>query len=498
MTEPVPSTGGIGSVRAVSRTTVYLRDHTWALSVWSAVAVWTAALFVVVRDAFLSFRFARFDLGNMVQAVWSTAEGRPLEMTHPTTAEQVVRLGFHVDPILALLAPLWMIAPSPLTLAFVQVVAVSLGALPVFWLARRHSGSERTGAMLALAYLLYPWVAWGALDAFHPVSLAIPLFLFCIWFLDTDRRFAFVVCAVLVVLTGELMGILVAGLGVWYAFTRGQRRVGAVIAATGAAWTIVALYLVVPAFSGGASLYYGAFSEVGGSPLGILETAATDPVALLSASTRSDDLVYLFVVATPLAGAFLLAPGLASIALIPLTVNLLAGIAGTTDPHEHYVSGVLPFLFAAIAVGIGRLSPLRAGRVAGLVLVLCAAASIAVGPWPGISMLQASSWDPLPTSAARLRALDRAVARVPEGAPVSATNRLGSHLSARRYFYSAPVVGRAEWIVIESADTWLPRRAGGFDDPERLRTFRERIERSPAWQKVSEEEGVLVFRMRTT
>jgi hypothetical protein len=113
-------------------------------------------------------------------------------------------------------------------------------------------------------------------------------------------------------------------------------------------------------------------------------------------------------------------------------------------------------------------------------------------------MVQASRWDPLPTTAVRLDALDRAVARVPSDAPVSATNRLGSHLSARRYFYSVPVVGHAEWILIESADTWLPQRAGGYEDPERLRAFQKRIEQSAAWQKVSQEEGVLVFRKRGT
>ena len=74
----------------------------------------------------------------MVQPVWSTAHGRPLEVTNGATGEQMTRLGQHVDPILALLTPLWVVAPTPLTLVAVQVVAVSLGALPVYWLARRH------------------------------------------------------------------------------------------------------------------------------------------------------------------------------------------------------------------------------------------------------------------------------------------------------------------------------------------------------------------------
>ena len=37
-----------------------------------------------------------------------------------------------------------------------QAVAIALGALPVFWLARKHLGSERAGLGFALAYLLYP------------------------------------------------------------------------------------------------------------------------------------------------------------------------------------------------------------------------------------------------------------------------------------------------------------------------------------------------------
>ena len=103
------------------------------------------------------------------------------------TGEQFIRLGAHVDPFLVLLAPLWIVWPSPLALALAQIVAVSLGALPVFWLGRRHLGSERVAGVLALAYLAYPWVLTSAVGAIHPVTFAIPLLLFCVWFLDTDR-----------------------------------------------------------------------------------------------------------------------------------------------------------------------------------------------------------------------------------------------------------------------------------------------------------------------
>ena len=470
------------------------RDRVWTISVWALMVAWSAALFAIVRDHFVNFRLARYDLGNMVQAVWSTAEGRPLEITHGTTGEQMVRLGGHVDPILAALAPLWMAVPSPLTLVAVQVVAVALGALPVFWLGRRHTDSERTAGLLVLAYLAYPWIAWTAVDAFHPVTLAIPALLFAVWFLDTNRLLPFAGCALLALSTGELMGVVVAALGVWYALDRRrQRRAGAVIAAAGVGWTFFALYVVVPAFSGGSNAFYGFYDEVGGSPWGIVRTAFTDPVAILSAVGQGRDFLYVFLLGAPVAFGFLLAPGLAAVALPQLAANHLADLSSATDPHAHYVAGILPFFFAAIAIGLGRLTPIGRVRRAILVLTLSLAATIVVGPWPG-ALAGAPSFYRLDTPPERIAALRRAVALVPDDAPVSSTNRVGSHLADRRYLYSVPVLGRAEWIVLEASDAWIPKAAGGGANPDALRSFQERIERSPEWRRVYTESGVSVFR----
>ena len=127
---------------------------------------------------------------------------------------------------------------------------MSLGALPVFWLARRHLASERIAVLLALSYLAYPWLAWTALRP-NPVTLAIPLLLYCIWALDADRLRVFVPFAVLAALTGELMGLTLAALGLWYAIARGRRRAGLVIAIAAGAWSVLAVYVLIPTFAGG-------------------------------------------------------------------------------------------------------------------------------------------------------------------------------------------------------------------------------------------------------
>jgi uncharacterized membrane protein len=482
----------LGSDPSSASVTGLVRDRVWSMAVWAAMLAWSAALFAVVRDHFVNYRLARYDLGNMVQAVWSTSEGRPLEVTHGTTGEQIVRLGGHVDPILAALAPLWIVVPSPLTLVAIQIGAVALGALPVFWLGRRHLGSERTAALVALAYLAYPWIAWTAVDAFHPVTLAIPALLFGVWFLDSDRLLPFALCGGLAITTGELMGVVVAALGVWYAVARG-RRAGIAIAGAGVGWTFVALYAIVPQFSGGESAFYGFYEDVGGSPWGIVRTTFTDPVAILSAVGQGRDLLYVFLLGAPVAFAFLLAPGLAAVALPQLAANHLADLSSATDPHAHYVAGILPFFFAAIAVGLGRLSPTGRVRGAILVLTLSLSATIMVGPWPW-AVGGSPSFYRLDTPSEHIAAVRRAVALVPDDVPVSSTNRVGSHLSARRYVYSAPVLGRAEWVVLESSDTWVPREAGGSENPGALRSFQDRLETSPEWRRVYAVDGVFVYR----
>src|SRR5437763_15450103 len=108
-----------------------------SLLLWSAIAAYAAAFSALSILRHRAFQTGRFDLGNMVQAVWSTAHGHPLRVTG-LRGDGISRLAAHFDPILAAFAPLWLLCPSPAVLLVTQAVAVALGALPVFWLARKH------------------------------------------------------------------------------------------------------------------------------------------------------------------------------------------------------------------------------------------------------------------------------------------------------------------------------------------------------------------------
>src|SRR5919198_2534501 len=341
---------------------------------WTAIAAYAAGFAALSVLRHRAFETGRFDLGNMVQAVWSTAHGHPLRVTD-LHGKQVSRLAAHVDPILVLFAPLWQLWPSPDMLLVVQAIAVATGAFPVFALARKHLGSERAALGFALVYLVLPAVQWLTLNEFHPVALACPLLLFAFRYLDDDRLVPFAVCALLAAATKEEIALVVAGFGVWYALTRPHRTAGAAIVAAGALWFGLAVEVVVPHFnSGGTSSFYSRYGEVGGSPGGVLRAVVTHPLRILEKAFDGRSLRYLADLAIPLAGLFLAAPLVLVAALPELALNLLSSVKTQTSIRFHYTAGLIPPLVVASVLGAARLSGRSRRRAVAIAVVALAVA----------------------------------------------------------------------------------------------------------------------------
>jgi uncharacterized membrane protein len=456
-----------------------------------AYGVGYAALSVLRHRAFAT---GRFDLGNMVQAVWWTAHGHPLRMTN-LHGEQISRLAAHVDPLLAVFGPLWWIWPSPDLLLVVQALAIAAGAFPVYWLARKHLGSPRAGLGFALVYLLYPATGWLTLNEFHPVAFATPLLLFAFWFLDNDRLVPFAFCALAAAASKEEIGLVVAGFGLWYALARGRTAPGLVVAAVGFAWSAIAIGVVIPHFhTAGESDFYGRYSEVGGSAAGIVKTAFTHPGRIAHAAFSRRDLHYLVTLVAPLAGVCLLAPLVLIAALPELAINQLSATSTQTTIHFHYTAGLIPPLVIAAVLGAKRL---RRGTLAVAMVVVTAAlvGNYRLGPIPGWRHVPGGSR--YQATAARVTDHDRIAARalelIPKSAVVSATNTLGAHLSARRRVLSFPYVQDATWIAADETQPGYGDRYAPLPTALALSALR----RDPDWRLVFEQDGVLLFNRAT-
>jgi uncharacterized membrane protein len=470
---------------------VSLRVPTARALLWSAMAAYAIGFSALSILRHRAFATGRFDLGNMVQAVWSTAHGHPLQITG-LRGDQISRLGAHFDPILAAFAPLWLIWPSPDVLLVAQAIGVALGALPVFWLARKHLSSDRAGLGFALAYLVYPPTQWLTLNEFHAVAFACPLLLFAIWYLDEDRLLPFALCGAAAATTKEEIALVVAGLGIWYALAHHRRRTGAAIAVAGVAVALIAIEVVIPHFNrAGTSSFFTRYSEVGSTPGGIVHTAVTDPWKIVTTALTGRGLGYIARLVLPLGFLVVLAP-LTLIAVLPeLAVNLLSAATTQTSIRFHYTAGLIPVLIAAAVYGAAWLRRRRPGLpTATAVLVLCLASSYLLGPlpvwsYPGGQEHQAHAASVTDHDRIAARALDL----IPANAVVSATNSLGAHLSARSRVLSFPYLQDAQWVAVDETSPGYADRLAPLPTAVQLSWLR----RNPEWRLVFERDGILIF-----
>jgi uncharacterized membrane protein len=448
-----------------------------------------AALFVAAAWIhFESFHAVFTDLGSMAQAVWSTAHGHFLESTTFPGGLQRTRLAGHVDPFLALFVPLWWIWSSPLMLQVVQALAVSSGALPVYWLARKHLESDRAAAHFAFAYLLYPATQFSAFtitSGFHAVSMAVPLILYAIWFLDEERLLPFAIFALLAASTKEEIPLAVGCLGIWFAARSGRRLVGLTIFGLGLAVTLVDFLVIIPHFSpSGIDPFAARYSQVGTTPGGIFHKAFTDPGAFVHAVATGHKLVYVALLLGPFLGLWIRAPLLFLGAVPDLAINLLSSKGDQTVIVYHWTAGIVPFTVAASILGAAKLR--RDPDQISLYALLGAACIAVVSPLT-IGIVRGDIGAAMPSNSAR-SAKAHALGMVPSDARVAASNQLATYLSSRTYIYIYPFGNeKANWLVVDRNDNT-------YSDVKGYRRALRHLDTDRHWRVVYNDDGIEVLR----
>jgi uncharacterized membrane protein len=468
-------------------------------ALWAGIGAYALVFSWLSVQRHRGFFTGRLDMGNMLQAAWTTAHGDFLSTTS-ITGEQISRLGVHVDPVLALFAPLVAIWPHPEVLLVAQAVIVPLGALPIFWLGRRwlnHDGLALAGAAL---YLLFPALQWAVVTEFHPVVLAAPFLAFAIWAAEESRYVWLAVFSGLALLSKEQIGLSLVVLGIWM-MVRGHWRAGAVLAAASAAWVAVAVGVIIPAFGEGGSPLAGRYSDLGDGPGEILATVFLRPWEIPQALAL--DWAYLVALLAPLLFLPLRAPLLAAAAAPDVLLNVLSSHGPQNEITHHYAAAPTPFLVAAAILGLAALRDrppfaaasrlLRSPRAVGCsVLGTVVISGMLLGPlpfWkhvPGGSAKRTSEY----TVTLHADVLRRAVALVPDGVPVSASNHVGAHLSARKRIHLFPVIDDAQWVVVDVGRRPLGIEVGPREHAAGVRALLGRTD----FRQVFSENGVMIYR----
>ena len=398
-------------------------------------------------------------------------------------------LGDHFSPIVALIAPLFLLVPSPGTLLVVQAFLTALSVLPVTWAAQEKLG-RRAGLAIGAAY----GFSWGLQQMvnfdFHEIAFAVPLLAFSMSALVRGRYRACVGWALPLVFVKEDQGFTVAAIGFlmiivsqWRDRTAraapsslsapagapgdGEDRSGRAavfggqfLIIWGIAWSVVAIGVIIPHFN--PAHHYQYWSDGGAlSPGGQFSAGAAAHQLFTAWPTKLQTTLMILL---PTAFIALWSP-LSLIVLPSMLLRFFGTNSNYWSTDWHYNATVMPILFIAAIDAVARIRAERAGTPAGehsengssaaatgehralwrqagragLVEPVRAAidrhgaaAMLAIGVALVFQFPVSNLWNPLTYHiGSHVTAANGAMAKVPDGATVTTTLDLLAPLAAR-------------------------------------------------------------------
>lgn len=425
---------------------------------WLIVLLMAAAHVAVYQTLcvtkFRYYLYRDFDLAIFVQAIHGVMHGSWF-----SSIRGMNWLGDHSSLILIPLAPIFALAPHPLTLLGMQTVALAGGAVPVWRLARRELPEGPLPVACAALYLLHPALGYLNLFEFHPETLALPLLLWCVLEVRAGRALRAGIAAGLALLAREDVALPVLGLAAVALLARPRHaRLALMLAALAAGSLVLSFGVLKPWLLAGQADYGQMYARWGSSAGGIVAGILTRPLEVVAAfwmtpGNPADSLLkqqlwlHLFL---PVGGVALLAPLWLLPALPVLAEHLLA-----ERTHQHtivfqYTALTLPFVVVATVFGLRTAvkglaeaagSASRAARVLAVTLVAVAATTqVLFGPIVGRNIWQKSARNEAITPDSFERTLkpyrDAMVARVPREGAVIAGFEFLPHLATRREVHS--------------------------------------------------------------
>ncbi|MBI2886789.1 MAG: DUF2079 domain-containing protein [Chloroflexi bacterium] len=426
--------------------------------VYVAVGLYAVTFAILSVLQHESFQTNAFDLGNMDQAVWNTAQGRPLEFTNWSGG--ATRLAAHVEPVLFLVAPLYHLYSSPLVLLILQSVVISLGAIPAFWLGRDVLRNRFAAAVFSFSYLLSPALEIANLADFHAVAFASAFLLYAFYFAHRGRYLLFFIAAILAMATKEHVPMSVFVMGLYIALVQGRPRVGYSACVLAALWAGVAFGFVIPHFNPqGISPYLSRYDQLGKSPLGIVTTVLLDPEGTFRLLSEPAKGHYVLNLLSPTLFLPLLSPVTLAMALPDLAINLLSNFQEMFAGRAHYGSVIVPFVTVSSVLGAGllrrvlaRLHPAVASG--GMTLVALLVLGTALAEFYQQVFLPLT--DHLPRVTAHHQGARALMSLIPQDAAVAASSTLNPHVSQRRQLSLFPEIDKADYIFLDVTATPYP------------------------------------------
>ncbi len=350
------------------------------------------------------FDFGKFDLGNMTQMVWNASRGNGLTLTDYFGTNLPRWAMSHVDPILFIFVPIFLIFPSPMTLVVSQLVLVIFSSIIVYLIAKLTLKSDIAAFLMGLVYLFNPSIGYlTAWTGFHGVTAVIPFFLGAFYVYEKmyqENKFTkkgyliFWLLLVLTMMGKEQLPAYIFFYGVFIfllrnpsdsikeMFKTAAAKTSYLMMAVGIIWFCVAFFVVIPAYASYRVEGYAKFAEsiditgenntdvalpnyflnrydeFGESYSEVIKNIILNPRKSVQIFFGGDKLENFIRTVAPFGYLPFAAPFVFMISTVDYFINYLTtsdGV-GTSEILNHRVSMIIPVMMLATIMGISYLA----------------------------------------------------------------------------------------------------------------------------------------------
>jgi uncharacterized membrane protein len=404
---------------------------------WPHLAL--AAVFLVGYSTISILRYTHFSAMSWDNAIFVQEVRQYAHLHAPIVTIKGVGyniLGDHFSPIIAVLAPFYLVLPSTVTLLVGQA-ALFAWSVGIVSRTAAEVTTRAKGLAVGVAYGLSFGLQRAADVGFHEIAFGVPLMAMVLRNLVLKRWHQAAFWALPLVLVKEDMGLTVAVVGVVLLINR-QWAVGALLAVFGPVMFLLTLNVIIPHFNIHGHYDYSA-NVPGGS---IAKMLFSEPWHTLN--TLIDPTVKLHTLGYLLAITGFLA--LRSPLVLLIVPTLFWRFTGSVEFYWgldwHYSAVLMPVLFLAVVDGIqrsdgGRIEWLRSYATKAVIPVVTAVSVTLCVVWalPITNAFSLATGGTPYNPPSRVAMLQRADAMIPDGASVEANITLMDHLAPRTQLY---------------------------------------------------------------
>ncbi len=256
-TRGVRGTAAPGGVSPAGRASPARRPRRADRVPWLIALAVFAAYTTISLSRYLRLEPGSWDLGIFTEYVRQLAHlHAPVVNIHGSGFNL---LGDHFQPIVGLIAPVFLLFPSAATLLVVQALLTAVSVIPVSRAAAARLGTG-AGRMIGAAYG-FSWGLQQMIDFdFHEIAFAVPLLACSLSALLRGRVRAAALWALPLVFVKEDQGFTVAAIGILIVVMslarargggrdRAALRWGALLTGWGLAWSFLAIAVIIPHFN---------------------------------------------------------------------------------------------------------------------------------------------------------------------------------------------------------------------------------------------------------